>query len=300
MKKINLTALGFSSLILILSCGESGKSGDSPTKDEPSNSNEISEETVASGGNVLKLKNQLFSIPSPVQTAILIRDQKIPFNEDLISDFSKTDTYVTTEKQALNLGVLGSDLAYLSNYNDLKRSASCLSSVEALSEKLNIQANIDPSLLKRFNENMNNADSLNALNSMFYRNAERYLEENLQNESSVLILLGGWAESMHFATQSSENEFLRERVAEQKNVVKNLSTLLEGLESPLVKKAQSELSELVSIYDELKQNYEYKESITDQKEKTTYIKSKSSTELTDEQLNRIKNSISSLRDIITA
>jgi len=262
MKNKILTTLGFSALLLIFSCNKHHKEEESPDVNKLSEVQEKSEESISTGGNVLKINNHLFSIPSPVQTAILIREQEIPFNDNLILDIDKLDTYITSEKQALNLGVLGSDLAYLSNYNDLKRSLNFLNAVEDMSEKLNIKANIDPTLIRRFNENISNVDSLNSLNAEFYKNAERYLKANFQNKASALVLVGGWVESMHFAAHNSENEFLKSRIAEQKSIVNNLGILLSEFDDPMVGKLKSEMSKLSQIYDGLVLDYTYKKSIT--------------------------------------
>jgi len=298
MKNNLVITLIFSSLILFFSCSEAVNDKENSNKIKPSEGKDSDPESVASGGNVLKINNQLFSIPSPVQTTILIREQKIPFDEKMVTDLSKIDSYVTSQKQALNLGVIGSDLAYLSNYEQVKRSLNFLSALESMAEKLDIKANIDPTLIKRFNENINNVDSLNSLNSEFYRNAERYLKDNLQNEASALVLVGGWVESMYFATRNSKNPFLKSRIAEQKAIVKNLSKLLSDFEGPITSKLEEELTKLNKTFSGLSLVYEYKTPITDKDSKTTYIKSKSEVKLTEDQLTEIKQSISKLRDII--
>ncbi|MEJ6681883.1 MAG: hypothetical protein QNL21_07305, partial [Flavobacteriales bacterium] len=199
MKKIIKTSIFFLSVLTLFSCGDEKKKESSDTKIESL----VSPETISNSGNVLKLQNQFFSIPSPIQTAILIRKQNLEYSPELVSGTDKVDNYLSRHKKALNLGVLGSDLAYLSNYKDIKMSLACLGKIEALAEDLDIKANINPSILKRFNENINIPDSLNALNAEFYKNAERYLKDNLQNELAALVLTGGWIESLHFATQNS-------------------------------------------------------------------------------------------------
>ncbi len=259
---------------------------------------EIKPEAISAGGNVLKLDNKLFSIPSPIQTAILIRKQKLEFDSKLVSDLSKVDYYLSKKKRALNLGVLGSDLAYLSNYNDAKRSLSFLSSIEDLAEKLDIKANIDPTLIKRFNENINFPDSLNVINADFYKNAERHLKENMQNEISSLILVGGWVESLHFATHNASNEFLRKRIGEQKSTVGNIRAIMQGFEDKLSKDVLVELIELEKAFNSLDVNYQYVKPITDADTKTTYIKSKSMVELSDSALENIKESVTKIRTLI--
>ncbi|MFK7756749.1 MAG: hypothetical protein AB8B53_07440 [Flavobacteriales bacterium] len=290
--------LSLSCTMLVLIGSGCGEQPEKKPEVEKNSEKEVAPEAISAGGNVLKLNNQLFSIPSPIQTAILIRKQKLEFNSDLVSDLSQVDSYLSKNKQALNLGVLGSDLAYLSNYNDAKRSLSFLSDIEKLAEKLDIKANIDPSLIKRFNENIDIPDSLNVINADFYKNAERHLKDNMQNEISSLILVGGWVESLHFATHNASNEFLRSRIGEQKSTVGNVKSIMKNFKDDLGKEILAELEELERAFGKLNVNYEFVKPITDPSSKTTYIKSKSEVELSDSELERIKSSVTKIRTLI--
>ena len=294
MKKNIKTSILFLSVLTFSSCGDEKKEESLATKIE----SPVSPETISNGGNVLKLQNHFFSIPSPIQTAILIRKQNLEYSSELVSGTGKVDNYLSRHKKALNLGVLGSDLAYLSNYKDIKKSLDCLGKIEALAEDLDIKANINPSILKRFNENINTPDSLNALNAEFYKNAERYLKDNLQNELAALILTGGWIESLHFATHNSDNKFLRTRIAEQKNTVGNIVNIMDSFEGKLGKSISKELRELESIFKQMKTAYSYERPITDKDNKMTYLKGKSNVEISDQQLESIKSAVSRIRSLI--
>ncbi len=290
--------LKISSLVLAISvlysCGKTKKD----ESEEKVTEKEVSPETISSGGNVIKLRNELFSIPSPIQTAILIRQQGLPFKPEAVAGLENVDSYLTKYKKALNLGVLGSDLAYLSNYNEAKKSLNYLAKIEDLAEQLDIKANIDPSIIKRFNDNINTPDSLNVLNAEFYKSAERYLKDNLQNEVAALVLTGGWVESLYFATQNSDNAFLRTRVGEQKSSVGNIVSIMEAFDDDLGKNIAKELRGLKSAFDKLENNYVYEKPITDKDAKKTYIKSKSSVEVNDQQLESIKVSVQRIRALI--
>ncbi len=295
MKKLFLLVSCVALILLSIGCGSDSKK---ENKTENESDTEISPESISSGGNVLKLQNQLFSIPSPIQTAILIKKQKLEFNPQLVSPLDNIDTYVSKNKKALNLGVLGSDLAYLSNYNDAKRSLECLDKVETLAEQLDIKSNIDPQIIRRFNDNIDNSDSLNIINAEFYKSAERYLKDNLQNEMAALILTGGWIESLHFATNNATNDFLRARVGEQKSTISNIKSIMESFNDDLGKNIVKELRGLESAFRSLDIEYEFIDPITDKEAKTTYIKSKSSVKVNDQQLESIKQAVDRIRTLI--
>ena len=294
MKKIIKTSIFFLSVLTISSCGNEKKEESVEKKIE----SPVSPETISNGGNAVKLQNQLFSIPSPIQTAILIRKQNLEYNPELVAGIDNVDNYLSRHKKALNLGVLGSDLAYLSNYNDTKMSLNYLDKIELLAEDLDINANIDPSILKRFNENINIPDSLNVLNAEFYKNTERYLKDNLQNEVAALILTGGWIESLHFATHNSENKLLRTRIGEQKNTVGNIVSIMASFEGKLGENISKELRALESAFKQLETSYKYEKPITDRDNKMTYLKGKSNVEVSDQQLESIKAAVSRIRSLI--
>ena len=71
MKKIIKTSIFFLSVLTISSCGNEKKE-ESVVKKTASS---VSPETISNGGNAVKLQNQLFSIPSPIQTAIQLENK---------------------------------------------------------------------------------------------------------------------------------------------------------------------------------------------------------------------------------
>src|SRR5690606_39986307 len=61
----------------------------------------------AEGEGLLKVGDKLFSIPSPVQTALLIREIKAPYESGLPYSTDSIARFATKEQQALALGVYG-------------------------------------------------------------------------------------------------------------------------------------------------------------------------------------------------
>src|SRR6218665_881905 len=75
---------------------------------------------------------RIFSIPSPMQTALLLEEVKAPFKEDLLNPVENLDNYSSEMQRALNLGVYGTDLGYISIYKQNSLSLQYLSTVEKL------------------------------------------------------------------------------------------------------------------------------------------------------------------------
>src|ERR1051325_7064891 len=66
---------------------------------------------------VLNVGGELFSVPSPIQTAVLIQKSGITYDKSVLNLSNKVNTYPTDFSRALNLGIYGADLGYVSLYN---------------------------------------------------------------------------------------------------------------------------------------------------------------------------------------
>lgn len=253
----------------------------------------------AATGSIIKLEGEIFSVPSPVQTAILVRKSSLPYDEELLNPNNNEQKYVNRFQKALNLGVYGADLAYLSNFNNSQLKLNYFKTVEQLASDLNIREHINQDLLDRFASNVDNPDSLHVLNAELFRSADRYLKESQENEIASLILVGGWVEGMHIAAKSAtEMELFRKRVGEQRLSVSSMVNLLKNYDNPQVQQLRQKFIELQAAYEGVTNSYSYVKPITDATEKVTYINSKSSVEMSDEQLAKITKEVESLRNFI--
>jgi hypothetical protein len=300
MKRIGSTSKATHLFVVLitlcwLGCVESPSSDDKNDQGEDISVNGDN----AATGSIIKLEGEIFSIPSPVQTAILVRKSNLPYNEELLNPNSNEQKYVNRFQKALNLGVYGADLAYLSNFNNSQLKLNYFKTVEQLSSDLNIREHINQDLLDRFASNVDNPDSLHVLNAELFRSADRYLKESQENEIASLILVGGWVEGMHIAVKSAtEMELFRKRVGEQQLSVSSMVNLLKNYDSPQVQQLRQKFIDLQSAYEGLSSSYTYVKPITDAAERVTYVNSKSSVEMSDEQLARITKEVESLRNFI--
>ena len=118
------------------------------------------EEEFDPGKDILtNLYGELFSIPSPLQTSILLKSSGANYSKDLLNVTSKLPSYSTEYKKALNLGVYGADLGYVIIYGQTQDALGYLSASKKLAEDINVSGAFDENLMKRFEKNMNNNDS---------------------------------------------------------------------------------------------------------------------------------------------
>lgn len=249
---------------------------------------------------LLKLDSEIFSLPSPIQTAMILRQNEIEYNEKLLNDPENAERYINQFQQAVNMGVYGADLAYLSNFNNSQLKLDYFKTVEDLSQKLDIRSSIDQSIIDRFAANIENRDSLYLLNAELFRTADKYLKENSDKDLAALILAGGWVEAMHLTLDASfEVTDLRSRIGEQGTAAQSLKNLLAENPSTQAKELGDMLGELAASFAGMESTYKYVKPITDGTEKVTYLNSKSSVVVTDEQLKEVQTKIAEIRNYIT-
>jgi hypothetical protein len=268
-------------------------------------SNKETEEVppVDSTQNILQnLGGEIFSIPSPIQSAMFIKKSGMTYNKALLNETSKTASYSTRFAMAMNLGVFGADLAYVTLYDQTQDAVSYLNSAKKLAAELGITGAFPNSTIERFSKNLGNKDTMLVLVGIAYRNCDAYLKNNDQNDISGLILAGGWLESLYFATtthQSKPSEETKKRIAEQKSSLKSLVNLLNQFYSqPEYTEFIDNLRDLQSEYDAVEFTYVYEKPTSDAANKVTTINSKTEVKISKEKIDAITEKVKSIRNQI--
>ncbi len=264
--------------------------------------NKVDSTVVTKLPSLIKVNDKLFNVPSPVQASEFIKKQNIPFDNDFLNSPENYSKYLTTFKQALNIGVYGADLGNLFIYDQLSQSAEYFNVVKNLSEQVGILNTLNKSLLDRIQNNGNNKDSLVFLISDIYREIDNYLLENDQKDVGVLIITGGWIESFYYLTKMAEktkNPDLIAKIGEQKEPLDNLINLLQPFYNQKTDdfdKLNEDLVNLSILFDSIKENYTYEPPETDASKKLTIIHSTTTYNVSDEILKRITKNIEKIRN----
>ena len=280
--------------IFSLSCSE----------DQATDNSDDDSDTSISTTKLLEIDGTVFSIPSPIQTAYLILNSGSTYNKDVLNAPSQAKTYSTNYKRALNLGVYGADLAYITLYNQTNDAISFLTALKTLGDNLGLSNAFNKDLLDRFEQNIGNQDSLLAFVSDTYKSSDRYLKDNDQNDIGGLILAGGWIESLYFATSTAmitSNQDVINRIGEQKITVYNLIKLLMPYyDQPEFTTLIDDLKELEELFSKVKISYTYVKPTTDIENRITTINSVTKVNITSQQFDAITQKIIELRiDIIS-
>jgi hypothetical protein len=176
----------------------------------------------------------LESLPSPIESAYLLKKSGGVFDASLINTQDNLGKYTTQTAMALNLGVYGTDLGYANIYTQNQQALDMMNAVKQLANGLNIGEYFDIVTLKRLMSNSKNLDSLLLISTSNLQRINRDLIEKNRSHISLLILTGGWVEGMYLLSKTysaSKNEALAMKIAEQKIIINLLSPLFDQLKT---------------------------------------------------------------------
>lgn len=216
------------------------------------------------------IKDIIRKIPSPLEMSNIVKKSGVEFSKDMLSDADKVSTYSTNFQKALSLGVYGADLGCINVYEKTHLSMGYVEAVKILSDDLKIGQFFDFVTLQRLVNNTKDADSLLYISTLGFASMHGYLNDRDRSHVSILILVGGWLESLYIAgnitTVDSSAGFydqypeLVERIGEQKLILGDILTLLSAYEDlPGFAQLVSEFTELREIYEWVRITYKYAE-----------------------------------------
>ncbi len=280
-------------MALAVGCGPDEDPNNDPLND-PTN------DPDGDNGTIIKIDGKVFSVPSPVQTALLIKEVGATFNGELMNDPKTATNYSTNFKKAMNVGVYGTDLGYVTIYEQTQEAISYLTAVKSLADELGVTSAFDMALMERFQKNIGNKDSLLRLTTDAYRSADAYLRNNEQNEVGSLILAGGWVEGLYLAVnvanETNDAAVIR-RVGEQKSTIDNLIQLLTPYyDKPGYTEFIDKLNDLSNVYNGIETSYSFVQPTHDAENKITTINSTSEVKVSPEQLKEITEKITAIRN----
>jgi hypothetical protein len=277
--------------VLLVGCDPKGKDGE--------DKGDAKSDTVAT---IMKVGGSMFSIPSPVQTALLIERSGIGFDKSILNPSTKVTNYATNYQKALNLGVYGADVGYVTIYDQSQEALKYLNSIRKLSDELGITGAFDQKTVQRFEANFGVRDSMLNLVNVAYRNSDAFLKDNDRLNVGSLIIAGGWVESLYFTTQlakKKKDQAIITRIGEQKYTLNNLIKMLAPYnDQPEYKALIDDLIELAYDFDAVDIQYTYVKPVVDVANKTTTINSSTKVVITDQHLAEITKAVEALRNKI--
>jgi hypothetical protein len=269
--KNTLAILAVSSLLW--SCGSEPKQ----TSDEQAPAKEAVEER--SEADLAQADQMVKDMPSPIEMAILVKHAGGEYNAGLLNDVKRIDDYITTGKKTVNMGVYSADVGYTSLYKQTQETVFYLNNVRKLSDAIGLTDAFDQTVFDRVEANIENRDSLLHILSGAYDVANDYLKENDRMSTSVLMIAGGWIESMYLAANlgaegGRPEDIISLRILEQEKVLEKLLSVMRLVDGdPLVDEFEGKLSELdrVLVADQIRIGEGEDASVNAEKMEAVYV-----------------------------
>ncbi len=248
-----------------------------------------------------KAQNVFYSIPSPIETTTLLKAAGAKYNANILNPIENASKYESVASKAMNLGIYGSDLSFTSIFDQTQESMLYLRCTNKLASGLGISGAFDESTTSRIEANMQNRDSLLAIISDSYWNADAYLKDNGQPGVSALIVAGGWMEGLYIAVKianATKNQGIITRIGEQKLSLDNLISLLDSYKSDneSIPGLLVQLNDLKKIFDAIPVALTETTATTNKAEAITVVGGGTTFTLTSEQLKQITDKSTEIRN----
>jgi hypothetical protein len=294
-----IVALGL--MMFISSCGgpnEEAVQEEEGISTEEDATNEFESESMS----VNKAGKVFYMIPSPLELSSIIKDAGASYDKSVLNSTDYVSNYVTSGSQALNLGVYGADLSYSSIFEQTQETVQYFNSAKTLADELGITSAFGKSTVERIQNNLNNRDSMIAIISDSYWEADAYLKENSRSNTSALVIAGGWIEALYISTKLAEksdnSDEILSRIGEQKLTLNNLVPMLEKFQGPDVNEVITSLQELQNAFNAVEITYTRKDPTTDEESQLTTLQTTSKISISDEALATISEKVASIRNNI--
>lgn len=286
--------LGTCGVLLFPSCSDNNAEGEGQTDDTLQ---------LKVNTNAVKAENVFYYIPSPIETANLLKKAGADYDKELLNPIENVAKYTSTSARALNLGVYGADLSFTGIFDQSTESMLYMKCANNLASELRIAGAFGQNMRDRLEANSTNRDSILNIITDAYWDCDAILKENGQENTSALMIAGGWVEGFYLAAviaDKTKNGDVRVRVAEQKLSLETLVALLESKKDDKeVAAVLNDLRELKVLLDRLPKNTTETVVKDDEKGKSTEIGAAPGTPtISDEQFKEIVARITAIRTAI--
>jgi hypothetical protein len=266
----------------------------------------LSEEDIFD--DIDKAKKIFYSLPSPLETAMLLKSAGVAYNETVLNDLAGVGKYSTNKSKALNLGIYTTDLSFASLFDQAQTSLKYMDVTKRLANEMGISDAIDEETIKRLEQNLDKRDVVMDIISETFLNSSSYLKENDQQDVAAIVLVGGWVEGLYIGTQMIGDQFvagskLVDRIAEQKlsfsiveRMLQDNSKKITGEENRDIVDLINELHALKAAFDKIEVQTSAVKIDENDTAKVTVLKSQTKINVTPEAFAELQAAVKSLRN----
>jgi hypothetical protein len=281
---------------LLIGCKSGGPKA---PKEDPSLS--VPKDNAAVYEDIKQAEKIFNALPSPLESAMLIKSAGARFDHALLNPIGNVNTYITNKSMALNLGIYTCDLSFASLYEQTQLIIDYMNAAKKMADGLGILKAIEQSTIDKLEENINNTEVIMEIVSETFMNSNSYLEDNGQPAVAAMVLVGGWFEGLYISTQLVDmNDFngnkLVGRIIDQKLSIDILISLLESSKgNPAVDELLVQVHKLKVVFDKISISTSPIRPEFDKTSNTTILKSEVKTDMTPAVFKELAATVAEIR-----
>lgn len=282
--------------LMLASCRSGGKG----VKKEADTTN-VSTANAAVYEDIKQAEKIFYTLPSPLESAMLIKSAGALFDDNLLNPIENTKNYNTNRSKALNLGIYTCDLSFASLYDQTQLIIDYMNAAKKMADGLGILDAIEQEDIDKLEENIHNTDVIMDIVSQTYLNSNSYLEDNGQPAVAAIVLTGGWLEGLYISTQLVDmKDFngnkLVGRIIDQKLSIDILIDLLDSSKGhPAIDELIAQVKRVKVVFDKINLKTSPVRPEYDQATNVTFLKSEVQADLTPEVFNELSKTVAEIR-----
>ncbi len=242
-----------------------------------------------------------YNMFSPLDLDKVIDKKSSYYNSAYINSLDNITKYALSHKIALNIGIYGADLSYLWMFEQNQQAMSYLSAIQHLTSKIGIPNKFVELTMKLAESSADDMDSLIIIARDAYYATDKFLKGSERENSAVLILLGGWIETLHIAVNmyNEPNSKLAAKIITQKYSLASLITMIQNCQDDIVMSEYLLLmKKLNGSFKKLESQLNHEDIVIDTVNKRITIKDTDNVKIDPSQFTEIKGLTSQIRNHI--
>lgn len=149
----------------------------------------------------------LYPLPTPFEMTKMLNDIGATYSTKNLNSTAKVEKYFKENQKAVNLGIYGADLVYVSTYQQQQDIQAYLNAIKKLADQLGITYDYSRLLSDDFKVKFNNKDSLTKIVTNTIYDTYYFLDQKSNPDLAVTMVTGMWVELMYIGTNISQDSY---------------------------------------------------------------------------------------------
>jgi hypothetical protein len=172
-------------------------------------------------------KEILYGLLTPTEITTIFNRLGVPYEETALNPTANSDSYISSAKASINLGIYGVDFGYIKMFSITQKMIDYILTIKEMSNKLGIPDKYLMDPIKKIESDMSSPDTVMALVNKSYSDIENHLRKDGRESVAGLMLMGGWVEALYITTQllynpENPDKEVVEKIAQQKYTLTSL------------------------------------------------------------------------------